>query len=55
MAKLLYIRCKRCNRELRQDKSVKRGFGYVCWKKHVAEEAERFFRENQMSIYDFID
>ncbi|MDY0395399.1 DUF6011 domain-containing protein [Virgibacillus halophilus] len=42
--------CGRCKRGLKSSKSIKRGFGPVCYKKHKQEEFER----NQMTIEEFI-
>ena len=35
-----YIRCKRCNRLLRNDKARVRGYGDYCWKEHKKESRE---------------
>lgn len=29
-------RCKRCNRKLKDEESKQRGFGKLCYKKHLA-------------------
>lgn len=34
---VVYERCKKCNRPLKQDRAKIRGYGDYCWKQHVAE------------------
>lgn len=46
--------CKRCGRKLTTEKSIERGYGIVCYKKYLKEEAEREFLKNQTTIYDYI-
>lgn len=42
--------CKRCNRRLKDEKSIAEGFGRTCKKKFEAEEAE--FQRIQITIDD---
>ncbi|MGY0692640.1 DUF6011 domain-containing protein [Virgibacillus sp. FSP13] len=46
--------CKRCNRKLKTQKSIDKGYGPVCYKKHLQEEAEREFEKNQITIDEAI-
>lgn len=48
-------RCERCNRKLKDPDSKTRGFGPVCWGKHIIEkeahkEQTRLFNEPQLSF-----
>lgn len=42
--------CGRCGRKLKSIRSIKKGFGPVCYKKHQQEKFER----NQMTIEELI-
>lgn len=49
-------RCERCNRQLKDPESRGRGFGPVCWCKHVAEkeahkDQTRLFNEPQLPFH----
>jgi hypothetical protein len=48
-------RCERCNRPLRNAKSIERGLGYVCYRKETREKAWKEFLKIQMNIYEFIE
>lgn len=41
--------CARCNRQLKTEKSQERGFGPVCYSKHIAEmeQAEQGMAEHE--------
>lgn len=45
--------CTRCGRKLKTSKSIEVGFGPVCYKKHLQEEAAEFER-NQMTIDEVV-
>ncbi|GIO25369.1 DUF6011 domain-containing protein [Oceanobacillus sp. J11TS1] len=42
--------CGRCNRKLKDQKSIDRQFGPVCYKKHLQEQAEEEILKNQITI-----
>ncbi|SET95135.1 hypothetical protein SAMN05421676_11234 [Salinibacillus kushneri] len=42
------MQCARCNRNLKDKKSIERGFGPVCYKKHQEEEKE--FLKKQVTL-----
>lgn len=46
--------CKRCGRKLKTVKSIKQGFGPVCWKKYLKEQEQIGFMDNQMSMEDVV-
>ena len=46
------VGCNRCGRPLKNEQSLQRGFGPVCWKKHQAEEKRKEQENTQMSFYD---
>lgn len=46
--------CGRCNRKLKTEKSIKQGFGPVCYKKHLQEQADEEFKKNQTTIDTFL-
>lgn len=47
-------RCKRCNRPLKNEKSIKRGLGYICYRKVRTEQARKEFERIQTTIYEFL-
>lgn len=44
--------CLRCGRKLTTVLSHDRGYGPVCYKKHLREKEEEEFRKNQVTIED---
>ena len=38
------VYCKKCGRLLKTPDSIKRGYGYSCWKIHILEEHSRLFQ-----------
>lgn len=42
--------CTRCNRKLKDKKSIERKFGPVCYKKYQKEQEEIGLEENQMTL-----
>lgn len=46
--------CKRYGREIADEISLERGFGPVCYKKHLQEEAAAEFERNQMTIDEMV-
>ncbi len=42
--------CARCNRKLIDKKSIERGYGPVCYKRHLKEEQDAEFERNQLTI-----
>ncbi len=42
--------CRRCGRKLKTEKSIKLGFGRVCYQKYLEEQARIGFMDNQMSM-----
>lgn len=42
--------CERCNRQLKTVKSMGLGFGPVCYRKHLKEQADAEFERNQVTI-----
>ena len=46
--------CNRCNRRLKTVKSIEQGFGPVCYKKHLEEEATAEFEKNQITMDEVI-
>lgn len=46
--------CSRCGRKLKDQKSMERGLGPVCYQKYLKEQAEIGFSENQMTIDEVI-
>ncbi len=43
-------RCKKCNKKLRNWKSIQRGFGPVCEQKYL----DNIYKETQISIEDLL-
>lgn len=35
-----YLRCKRCNRILKSEEAKERGYGKICWEKHLKESQQ---------------
>jgi Family of unknown function (DUF6011) len=50
-----YKECEACGRQLKDIRSIKRGYGPVCYKKHLKAVAEENFRKNQITIYDVVE
>ncbi|GEN30256.1 hypothetical protein HNQ35_000040 [Cerasibacillus quisquiliarum] len=48
------INCLRCNRRLKTVKSRELGFGPVCYKKHLQEQADKEFKKNQTTIDEYL-
>lgn len=46
--------CKRCNRTLRNGKSMERGYGLTCWQ-HYLDELEQQFLKIQLTIDDVLN
>ena len=44
--------CNRCGRKLKTTKSIELGFGPVCYKKYLRDQAEIGFAKDQMSIFE---
>lgn len=42
--------CAICGRELTDKKSIKRGFGPVCYKKYLDEKAKDEFEKKQIDL-----
>ena len=38
-----YSKCKRCGRRLKTDEARERGYGTVCWKKHLQDNQQSLF------------
>lgn len=38
-----YSKCVRCGRRLRSDEARERGYGKICWKKHLADSQQSLF------------
>jgi len=47
--------CTRCGRELKTPKSIELEFGPVCYQKYLKEQAEIGFKEDQMTIDDYLE
>lgn len=41
--KKLYSKCLRCGRALKNEQAQERGFGDVCWKKHLMDKQTTMF------------
>ena len=41
--KKLYSKCLRCGRALKNEQTQERGFGDVCWKKHLMDKQTTMF------------
>lgn len=41
--KRLHKNCLRCNRRLKTQEARERGYGEVCWKKHLADRQTTLF------------
>ena len=49
---IIFLRCKRCNRPLKDDISRKRGYGNKCWRLyHIELEAQK----EQNTIFKILD
>ncbi len=46
--------CGRCGRKLKTAKSIEQGFGPVCYKKHLEEEAAAEFERNQITMDEVV-
>lgn len=46
--------CGRCGRKLKTAKSIEVGFGPVCHKKYLKEQAQIGFMDNQMSMEEVV-
>lgn len=42
--------CGRCGRKLKTHKSIEQGYGPVCWRKYLKDQAKIGFMENQLTI-----
>lgn len=49
-----YTECGRCGRRLKDKKSVDRGLGPVCYKKHLKALEDEEFEKNQITIDEVI-
>ncbi|MCC2250043.1 DUF6011 domain-containing protein [Virgibacillus sp. AGTR] len=49
-----HTECATCGRKLKDKKSIERGYGPVCYDKHL-QAIEEEFERNQMTIYDVIE
>lgn len=38
-----YSKCFRCGRRLRSEEAQERGYGKICWRKHLAETRQQLF------------
>lgn len=47
-------RCSRCKRPLQSNVSIKRGLGYVCYRRVKREQAQKEFERIQITIFEFI-
>ncbi|WP_202395613.1 DUF6011 domain-containing protein [Virgibacillus halodenitrificans] len=45
--------CAKCNRKLKDKKSIDRGYGPVCWSKKLKADAE--FEKNQVTIDEVME
>jgi len=48
----MFSRCKMCNRRLVTFESISRGYGSVCYKKHL-EYLNELFLKRQLTIFDY--
>ncbi len=44
------MKCKRCKRKLKSKKSIKIGYGQMCFRKHKIERLEGYFKEWYLQI-----
>ncbi|PAE27888.1 hypothetical protein CHI07_16960 [Paenibacillus sp. 7884-2] len=47
--------CKLCGRELTDEISLERGYGPVCYEKHLKAVADEEFEKNQVTIDEVIE
>ena len=38
-----YTKCVRCGRRLKSDEAKERGYGKICWQKHLSDSQNRLF------------
>ncbi|GAA0415284.1 MULTISPECIES: DUF6011 domain-containing protein [Virgibacillus] len=50
-----HTECATCGRRLKDKKSIERGYGPVCYEKHLQALKDEEFEKNQMTIYDVIE
>ncbi|WP_200411943.1 DUF6011 domain-containing protein [Virgibacillus salexigens] len=48
-----HTECATCRRKLKDKKSIERGYGPVCYKKHLKAVADEY-EKNQLTIYDYL-
>lgn len=46
--------CGRCGRKLKTEKSIEAGFGPVCYKKFLKEQADIGFEKNQITMDEVV-
>ncbi|MDY7044405.1 DUF6011 domain-containing protein [Virgibacillus sp. M23] len=49
-----HTECATCGRKLKDKKSIERGYGPVCYEKHLKAVADKY-KKNQLTIYDFLE
>lgn len=40
---IIHSHCLRCGRKLKTDEAKVRGFGKICWQKHLSNKQEKLF------------
>lgn len=40
---IIHSHCLRCGRKLKTDEAKVRGFGRICWEKHLSDKQETLF------------
>ncbi len=50
-----YTECTTCGRKLKDKKSIDRGYGPVCYEKHLKAVADEEFQKNQVTIDEVME
>lgn len=50
-----HTECATCGRKLKDKKSMDRGYGPVCYEKHLKAVADAEFQKNQVTIDEVIE
>lgn len=50
-----YTECSTCGRKLKDKKSIDRGYGPVCYEKHLKAVADEEFQRNQVRIDEALE
>ncbi|WP_337970224.1 DUF6011 domain-containing protein [Virgibacillus salexigens] len=50
-----HTECATCGRKLKDKKSIERGYGPVCYEKHLNAIADEKFEKNQVTIDEVLE